>query len=81
VPREVRTGAVADDVVEIVAGLAAGETVVASAGFLVDAESKMGGAAASIPGTETAPAGGRAAPAPPRARDSAAAGPHAGMTM
>lgn len=40
-PREVRTGATAADGVEIVTGLAAGDTVVASASFLIDSESRL----------------------------------------
>lgn len=40
-PREVRTGAHADGYVEIVEGLSAGETVVTSANFLIDAESNL----------------------------------------
>ncbi|PKU22673.1 efflux RND transporter periplasmic adaptor subunit [Telmatospirillum siberiense] len=40
-PREVTTGARADGYVEIVDGLAAGETVVTSANFLIDAESNL----------------------------------------
>jgi membrane fusion protein, copper/silver efflux system len=40
----VRVGAASDDRVEILAGLRAGETVVASATFLIDAESNLGSA-------------------------------------
>ncbi len=40
-PREVRTGRVNDDYAEILSGLRAGETVVTSANFLVDSESRM----------------------------------------
>jgi membrane fusion protein, copper/silver efflux system len=43
-PRDVRVGAASDDRVEILAGLRAGETVVASATFLIDAESNLGSA-------------------------------------
>lgn len=55
VPREVLRGVASDDRVEIRSGLAAGETVVASATFLVDAESNLGsalGAMAGMPGME-----------------------------
>lgn len=40
-PREVRTGATSSDGVEIRSGLAAGDTVVASASFLIDSESRL----------------------------------------
>jgi Cu(I)/Ag(I) efflux system membrane fusion protein len=55
VPREVALGAANDDRVEIVRGLAAGETVVASATFLVDAESNLGkalGGMGNMPGMD-----------------------------
>ena len=41
-PREVMIGPSSDDRIEVLRGLAAGETVVASATFLVDAESNLG---------------------------------------
>lgn len=47
-PREVALGVATDDRVEILRGLAAGETVVASATFLVDAESNLGKAAGGM---------------------------------
>ncbi len=40
-PREVKTGAQADGYVEILDGLSAGDTVVVSANFLIDAESNL----------------------------------------
>lgn len=43
-PREVTIGVAAGDHVEVLAGLQAGETVVASANFLIDAESNLGAA-------------------------------------
>ena len=52
-PREVELGGNTDDRVEIRRGLAAGETVVSSATFLIDAESNLGaalGAMANMPG-------------------------------
>ena len=54
-PRSVTLGAVAGNDVEVVAGLSAGETVVASANFLIDAESNMGSAMGSMPGMEMNP--------------------------
>jgi Cu(I)/Ag(I) efflux system membrane fusion protein len=51
----VRTGASASDGVEIVSGLAAGDTVVASASFLIDSESRLKAAIAGM----SAPSGGR----------------------
>lgn len=63
-PRAVRTGAASDERIEIVSGLAAGDTVVASATFLIDAESNLGtalGGMGDMPGMEitTPPANGR----------------------
>ena len=59
VPREVALGVTSDQRVEIVRGLSAGETVVASATFLVDAESNLGsalGGMGDMPGMDmTAP--------------------------
>jgi Cu(I)/Ag(I) efflux system membrane fusion protein len=54
-PREVTVGAANDDRVEILRGLVAGETVVSSATFLVDAESNLGtalGGMGNMPGME-----------------------------
>jgi multidrug efflux pump subunit AcrA (membrane-fusion protein) len=42
VPREVRTGASGKDLVEVLSGLSEGESVVTSANFLVDSESRIG---------------------------------------
>ena len=58
-PREVELGGNTDDRVEIRRGLAAGETVVSSATFLIDAESNLGaalGAMANMPGMDVSPA-------------------------
>ena len=55
VPREVAIGATNDERVEILRGLSAGETVVASATFLVDAESNLGkalGGMGDMPGMD-----------------------------
>ncbi len=54
-PREVALGASSDDRTEVMRGLAAGETVVASATFLVDAESNLGkalGGMGNMPGMD-----------------------------
>jgi Cu(I)/Ag(I) efflux system membrane fusion protein len=60
VPHEVTTGRAAGDHIEILAGLEAGQVVVASAGFLVDAEANLGAALRSMPESASPPA---AAPA------------------
>lgn len=68
-PREVEVGAAAGDRIEIVRGLAAGDTVVASATFLLDAESNLGtalGGMGDMPGMEVTV---------PPARDTATARP------
>lgn len=66
-PREVRLGASTDDRVEIIAGIAQGERVVASGTFLLDAESNLGaalGGMGNMPGMDlTAP--GKGPPAAP----------------
>ena len=75
-PRLVTLGGTGDERVEILGGLAAGETVVASATFLVDAESNLGtlmGGMGDMPGMDmTAPTTGPApvgpAPAQPQSR-------------
>ena len=74
IPRDVATGLVVGGEIEVLSGLLAGEVVVASANFLIDAESNMGSSMSSLPGLG-APAGedsmqGAGAPA--------AAGGHAG---
>ena len=51
-PRVVVLGARSGDRVQILAGLAEGETVVVSANFLVDAESRLGGTGGSMPGMQ-----------------------------
>ena len=55
-PREITTGLVTGDHIEVVAGLVENEQVVASANFLIDAEANMGSGVASMPGMEK-PAG------------------------
>jgi Cu(I)/Ag(I) efflux system membrane fusion protein len=49
-PREVVLGPRAGDRVQILQGLAEGETVVASANFLIDAESRLAGSGGAMPG-------------------------------
>jgi Cu(I)/Ag(I) efflux system membrane fusion protein len=51
-PREVVLGARAGDRVEILRGLAEGETIVASANFLVDAESRLASTGGGMPGMQ-----------------------------
>ena len=54
-PREVRTGSAAGDDLEIFSGLAEGETVVTSANFLIDSESRIGGIGAAPAGSAGQP--------------------------
>ncbi len=64
-PREVVLGARSADRVQILSGLAEGETIVASANFLVDAESRLGSSGGSMPGMQhsaTEPPPGNPAP-------------------
>ena len=87
-PRDVAVGATSDERVEILGGLAAGESVVASATFLIDAESNLGsvlGGMANMPGMDmpgaehpkaATPAGPPGA-APPRRDPSGSGDPHA----
>ncbi|MCH8936769.1 MAG: efflux RND transporter periplasmic adaptor subunit [Gemmatimonadetes bacterium] len=51
-PREVVLGARADREVQILSGLTEGETIVASANFLIDAESRLGTTGGTMPGTQ-----------------------------
>jgi membrane fusion protein, copper/silver efflux system len=85
--REVTLGRVAGTEVEVLTGLAAGEVVVASANFLIDAESSMGGAMGEMPGAaQGEPASTVPQPAPstspitptPEPDVAAPADPHAG---
>lgn len=67
-PRDVTLGVAGVDRVEIISGLTAGDTVVASATFLVDAESNLGsalGGMGSMPGMDMSPPGAAKAPARP----------------
>ncbi len=72
-PRQVVLGARSEDRVQILSGLVAGERVVASANFLVDAESRLASTAGGMPGMQH---GGASAPA---ASASGAGGAAGGM--
>ena len=66
-PREVQIGVTNDARVQIIRGLSAGETVVASATFLVDAESNLGsllGGMGNMPGMDIAPPPATTTPPP-----------------
>lgn len=55
VPRDITPGLATDDRIQVLSGLAAGDTVVASATFLIDAESNLGsalGGMANMPGMD-----------------------------
>ncbi len=63
-PREVVLGSQAGDYVQILAGLRLGETIVGSANFLVDAESRLASTGSSMPGMQSGPGpSGAAVPA------------------
>jgi Cu(I)/Ag(I) efflux system membrane fusion protein len=65
VPRRVTLGAESDSLVQVLSGLRAGERVVATSAFLLDAESNLGAAMAGMAGMDMGPAaGGRGAAAP-----------------
>jgi Cu(I)/Ag(I) efflux system membrane fusion protein len=51
-PHEVVLGARAGDLVQVLAGLEEGVEIVASANFLVDAESRLGSTSSEMPGTQ-----------------------------
>lgn len=74
-PREVVLGARAGDRVQILEGLTPGETIVASANFLVDAESRLGATGGAMPGMQHAGHGSAIEPAEP---DTATASEHDG---
>jgi Cu(I)/Ag(I) efflux system membrane fusion protein len=89
VPRLVELGVETDSLVEVRGGLRAGERVVATAAFLLDAESNLGAAMAGMagmPGMDMGPAPAASAPAPvpakapaaPAARRDSVAAPRAG---
>ena len=62
-PHEVVLGARAGDRVQILSGLLEGETIVASANFLIDAESRLGATGGGMPGMQHAGHGEMIAPA------------------
>jgi Cu(I)/Ag(I) efflux system membrane fusion protein len=62
-PAEVRTGVESDGKTEILAGLQAGEKIVASGQFLIDSEASLSGIAARPIGGDATP-GGNTAPSP-----------------
>ena len=80
-PREVRLGLRGDGYVEVLDGLKAGEDVVVSANFLIDAESNLraaiGGFGQAAPGSPL-PADAPKPPASPQAEGKAPANPHQG---
>ena len=80
-PRDVELGVQTDERTEVRSGLALGDTVVASATFLVDAESNLGtllGGMGNMPGMDiTAPPSGKSRPPQPASPRS----PHDTMTM
>jgi Cu(I)/Ag(I) efflux system membrane fusion protein len=55
-PREVKTGTQGKDFVEVLAGLSEGETIVTSANFLIDSESRIGAIGAAPAGSAGQPA-------------------------
>lgn len=71
-PRLITAGVATTDHVEVLSGLKAGDVVVASANFLVDAESNLGAALNSMPGMDMGA---------PATKPAAAANPHAGHDM
>lgn len=64
-PREVTIGTATTEHIEVLAGLREGEVVVASANFLVDAESNLGAAVGAMQGMDM----GTPAPPPPTGAD------------
>lgn len=72
VPRLITIGTATDDRVEVLSGVARGDTVVASGTFLMDAESNLGsllGGMGNMPGMDIAAPGARAGPAPAKPAD------------
>ena len=73
VPRRVVLGPRSDERVQVVSGLTAGETIVASANFLVDAESRLANSGDAMPGMSGAQPGAATPPIlkPPPAKRTA----------
>lgn len=65
IPRQVVLGARADHFVQVLSGLASGEHIVASANFLVDAESRLGSHGGGMPGMQHGAVEPTAPTAPP----------------
>ncbi|HEY3123512.1 MAG TPA: efflux RND transporter periplasmic adaptor subunit [Thermoanaerobaculia bacterium] len=63
-PREVVTGVQGKDFVEVLSGLSQGETVVTSANFLIDSESRIGAIGAAPAGSAGQPAQSLSQPTP-----------------
>jgi Cu(I)/Ag(I) efflux system membrane fusion protein len=63
-PRDVVLGLRAGDRVQVLSGLTAGERIVSSANFLIDAESRLGGTGGAMPGMQHS----AVEPAPPSAK-------------
>ena len=63
-PREVVTGVWGKDFVEVISGLSSGETVVTSANFLIDSESRIGAIGAAPAGSAGQPAQSLGRPTP-----------------
>lgn len=75
-PREVVLGPQAERMVQILAGLEPGEVIVGSANFLVDAESRLAGSGAGMPGMQHAGHGSVIEPANDSAPSSTTEHPH-----
>jgi Cu(I)/Ag(I) efflux system membrane fusion protein len=54
-PREILIGPVAGDFAQVLSGLREDETIVISANFLIDAESRIGGGMGGMPGMQMDP--------------------------
>lgn len=80
-PREVALGANAEEYVQILGGLEPGETIVQSANFLVDAESRLGATGSSMPGMQHAGHGSVIEPEEENHATGAATGSHEGHDM
>jgi Cu(I)/Ag(I) efflux system membrane fusion protein len=63
-PREVKTGTLGKDFVEVLSGLSEGEEVVTSANFLIDSESRIGAIGAAPTGSTGQPGQSLAKPTP-----------------